>query len=253
MNDRILELAKDKLKQIINDNNLNNEQITILVKTLTPEEAIGQPGRRDFPIVTGKERVIESELGDARAHVFTDSPGEFKGTIGEIMQMNLDTNKERALFLSALNVILKKLNLIDETIHCRDEEPEQCSSDLKDYILEKWGKIKIGQIGLNPAIAEALSNVFGSTNLKITDLDKNNINTVRFGVTIWDGATETENLVKESDLVVLTGTTLVNGTFDNIYSFVDKYNKDYLIYGVTATGVSYLFGLNRVCFYGHTS
>jgi hypothetical protein len=246
----ILEKAKEKLVKIVDSNDLLNERISILVKTLTPEEAIGNPGRRDFPIIAGKERVIEAEFLGVKSHVFTDSPGEFIGTIQDIMRAGLETNKERALFVAALNVIMKKLGMIDNTIHCRDEEPEQCATEIKNYILEKWGKVSIGLIGLNPALAEAFSRTFGASNLRITDLDKKNINEEKFGVEVWDGRKYTERLVKESDVVVLTGTTLVNGSFDEIFSLIEKFNKKYLIYGVTTAGISQLFGLERVCFFG---
>jgi uncharacterized protein (DUF4213/DUF364 family) len=60
----------------------------------------------------------------------------------------------------------------------------------------------------------------------------------------------TEKLVQESDMVLVTGTTLVNGTFERIWGAIQKYNKDYLIYGVTSAGVCSLAGLNRICPYG---
>jgi len=51
--------------------------------------AIGEPGRRDFPIIIGKERVIEAEVLGARAHVFTDSTKEFFGKLKEILNLPL--------------------------------------------------------------------------------------------------------------------------------------------------------------------
>lgn len=246
----ILEQAKSKLKDIIESNDLYNNKISILVKTLTPEEAIGQPGRRDFPIIEGKERVIEAEFLGSRAHVFTDSPGEFIGSIEEIMKFRLKNNKERAIFIATLNAVLKKVGLIKDTIHCKDEDPEKCAKEIAEYISEKWGEINVGLIGLNPAIAEALVATFGEQNIKITDRNKKNIGINIFGVQIWDANKETERLIKESYVVILTGTTMVNGSFDNIFSLIERYNKNYLIYGVTASGICYLYGLDRICFYG---
>ena len=46
-----LEIAKSRLEEIIRENDLNDSGISVLVKTISPEEAIGVPGRRDFPIV----------------------------------------------------------------------------------------------------------------------------------------------------------------------------------------------------------
>jgi uncharacterized protein (DUF4213/DUF364 family) len=38
----------------------------------------------------------------------------------------------------------------------------------------------------------------------------------------------TEKLVQESDLVLLTGTTLVNGTFDGIWKAIMDYFEKYV-------------------------
>jgi uncharacterized protein (DUF4213/DUF364 family) len=218
-----------------------------LVKTLTPEEAIGVPGRRDFPIILGKERVVEADFIGARAHAFTDSPGEFMGHLKEVLNFPLTSNRERSIYVATLNAILKHLNLVENTIHCKDEDPERCGNEIASQIMETWGKIKVGFIGLNPAIAENLVKIFGAENVKITDLNKQNVNSFRNGVEIWDGNKMTEELVKRSDVVLVTGTTFVNGTIDAIMQYIRHYKKDYLIYGVTGAGICKLLGLNRIC------
>ena len=84
----------------------------------------------------------------------------------------------------------------------------------------------------------------------ITDLNPDNIGKTRFGVEIWDGADRTADLVEAADVIILTGTTLVNGTFDAILNLVRDLDKDYLVYGVTTAGVTELLGFERVCPYG---
>jgi hypothetical protein len=51
----------------------------------------------------------------------------------------------------------------------------------------------------------------------------------------------------------VTGTTLVNGTFGNIWDWIQRHGKDYLIYGVTAAGVCELMGWNRICPYSRSA
>ncbi len=250
INQSVLGLAKSKFEEIVKEKDLFSSKVSVLVKTLTPEEVIGQPGRRDYPIIEGKERVIEADFMGAKAHVFTDSPGEFIGKIEDVINFNLDSNKKRAIFIGTLNAVLKKLDSIKDTLHCRDEEPEKCAKEIAAHVLEKWGKVNVGLIGLNPAIAESVVSVFGKENVKITDRNKNNIDLNKFGVDVWDGDKDSERLIKESEVVILTGTTMVNGSFDNIFSIIKKHKKKYLIYGVTAAGVCYLLGLERICFYG---
>jgi len=246
----LLDASKFKLSKIVMQRRLQDTDISILVKPLTPEEAIGEPGRRDFPIIEGKERVIEAQVLGARGHAFTDSPADFAGTLAQILALALETNTNRALYIAAMNATLRYLNLCEKTVHCKDEEPARCAKEIAAHILKEWGKIRVGLVGLNPAIAEALVETFGQANVKITDLNLQNINSSKFGLEIWDGREKTNDLIEQSDVIVITGTTFVNGTFDSIMDSVRKYKKDYLIYGVTGAGVCKLMGLNRICPYG---
>jgi len=103
---------------------------------------------------------------------------------------------------------------------------------------------------LDPAIAEMLAKTFGSADVRITDLNRENIGACKYGVQIWDGHQDGGKLVRESDVVLITGTTVVNGTFDTIMSDVRRYDRDCLIYGVTSAGICQLMNLNRICPYG---
>jgi len=245
----VLENSKMQLAEIITKNSLLDAYVSVLVKTLSPEEAIGVPGRRDFPIILGKERVVEAEVLGAKAHAFTDSPGEFMGDLKGVLDLPLTSNRERSIYVATLNATLKYLNLIENTIHCKDEDPEKCGKEIASQLLKRWGKVKVGFIGLNPAIAENLTETFGIENVRITDLNKQNIHSSKFGVKVWDGNEMTEEVVKQSDVILITGTTFVNGTFEHIMLCVQNYRKDYLIYGVTGAGICKLLGLNRICPY----
>jgi len=219
--------------------------VSVLVKPLRPEEAIGEPGRRDFPIIIGKER--EASLLGSKGHAFTDSPKDFQGTLNEVLDLDLSTNHNRAIYIAVLSAVLGGLGMVDKTVHCKDEEPEECAVEIAGFLLEKHGKVDVGLIGLNPAIAQRLAEVFGPAHLRITDLHRDNIGKERFGVEIWDGGKRAEDLVNASDVVVFTGTTLVNNTFGPIWDRVVKGGKGYLVYGVTAAGVCELMGIERIC------
>jgi len=249
MHPSFLENTKIQLTEIVTKNRLLDAQVSVLVKTLTPEEAIGEPGRRDFPIILGKERVVEAEILGRKAHAFTDSPGEFVGDLKEVLHLPLTSNRARSIYVATLNATLRYLNLIERTIHCRDEDPERCGHEIASELLKRWGKVKVGFIGLNPAIAENLTKSFGAENVRITDLNKQNIHSFKFGVKIWDGNELTEQLVKQSDVILVTGTTFVNGTSDHIMRCIQNHRKDCLIYGVTGAGVGKLMKLNRICPY----
>ena len=245
----VLENSKIQFVEIVTKNRLLDAYVSVLVKTLTPEEAIGEPGRRDFPIILGKERVVEAEVLGAKAHAFTDSPGEFVGNLKEVLTLPLTSNRERSIYVATLNATLKYLNLIENTIHCKDEDPERCGKEIASQLLQRYGKTKIGFIGLNPAIAENLVETFGAENVRITDLNKQNVNSSKYGVKVWDGNDMTEELIKQSDVILITGTTFVNGTFDPTMHCIRNYKKDDVIYGVTGAGICKLMGINRICPY----
>ncbi len=246
----ILEAVKFKLKHILEAKHLLGTQVSIVAKPLTPEEAIGNPSRRDFPIIEGKERVVEAEVLSAKGHAFTDSPKNFQGTLQDVLKLPLTSNQNRSIFIAALNAILRQLEMVEGTVHCKDEDPEKCAEEIAALIQEKWGRVVVGLIGLNPAIAEKLVTTFGLDNVLITDLNQQNINKPKFGVRVWDGREETDKLIEQSDVVILTGTTLVNDTFDPIMESIRKRKKEHIIYGVTGAGICKMMDLNRICPYG---
>lgn len=250
MDKPILEQVRKRFEQVVVQSSLPDPEIRVLVKTLTPEEAIGNPERRDFPIILGKERAIEAEFAGVKAHTFTDSPREFIGKLGDVLNLPLNSNRDRAIFIGVLNAVLRYLGMIEKTLHCRDEEPEQCANEVAAFLKCKYPNATVGLIGLNPAIGESLTEAFGAARVRITDLNPDNVGKVKGDVEIWDGRTKTEDLVKASDVVLLTGTTLVNGTFDTLWREIRRHGKEAFVYGVTAAGVCELMGLNRICFYG---
>ncbi len=246
----VLELVRPKMRTLLSENNLFDVQTTILAKELSPEEAIGTPGRRDFPLIEGKERVIEATLLGARGQAYTDSPQEFTGPLSQVMDLPLDQTPKRAIFLAALNALGRKIGLVSGTVHCKDKEPEQCAPKIADYLYNLDQNMKIGLIGLNPAIAEALIDKFGPKQVIITDLQEKNINKKKWGAEIWNGRTATERLIQVSDTLVVTGTTMANGTFDSIYRTTQEYGKSIITYGITCAAVCNLLEIPRICPFG---
>lgn len=247
MGDGILERIRASVKEMAERERLLHVDVTVLAKPLTPEEAIGTPGRRDFPIIIGKERVMEATLLGSKGHAFTDSPREFLGTLNDVLSLELTSNQHRAIYIATINALMGKLGMADKTVHCKDEEPEECALEIAGSLLKKYGKVSVGLIGLNPAIAERLVDAFGPEHVRITDLCQDVIGEQRFGVEIWDGNHRTEDLIEYSDVIIITGTTLVNDTFEQIKSRIEAAGKDYLLYGVTAAAVSQLCGIERIC------
>ena len=77
--------------------------------------------------------------------------------------------------------------------------------------------------------------------LRVIDMDPDNIGTRKFHVTI-EGPEATEEAIRWTDLLLVTGTTLVNGTIGRFLK-----SKPILFYGTTIAGTAYLMGWNRFC------
>ena len=139
----IIEAAKEKFRQIIAEHRLGNEPVEVTVGTLTARQAIGDPARQDFPLLEGREVMIEAQFKGSFGQAFTDRPHEFRGSLNDILILKLDTNDARAIFDATLNAVLAHLGMVTGVRHCHDEEPEKCAAEIAQYILDNWS----GMIG----------------------------------------------------------------------------------------------------------
>ena len=222
---------------------LEEEQLTIRAFPLTPEEAIGSPEDRDYPIIKGKECLIEAEVLGARGHAFTDEPGDFQGSMEHLLALKLEGNRQRAFLVAALNALWRHLGKIERSLHCRDQEPRQCARMLAEYIAQQYGTPRIALVGYQPRFVEHLVKEFP---LQVFDLDPEHINQVRFGKRILSGRYAWEH-VEVSDLVLVTGSTVVNRT---IKEFLPV-SKPTIFYGVTIAATAQILGLRHYCPLSH--
>lgn len=239
---KIYEKIKEEFTKLIKEKNLLKEEITVKARTLSTEEAIGNPNRKDYPLIKGKEKLMQAEYKGFYGQAFTDMPGDFKGTVEEVINLSLDSNYNRGVFIATLNAIMNFLGKGENFIHCKDEEPEDCSKELVDYINKTYGKKKIALIGFQPAFLENLSKNF---EIRVLDLDKDKIGTKEFGVLIEHGEKNKEEVLNWCDIIVSTGSSVVNQTIDN-YILCDKPT---IFYGTTIAGTAKLLGLERFCKY----
>ena len=246
-----IEKVKGKFHTIIAEHQLGNDLVEVTIGTLTVKQAIGSPIRQDFPLLEGREVMIEAQFKDSFGQAFTDKPHEFKGSLNDVLSLKLDTNDARAIFDATLNAVMAHLGLVTGVRHCHDEEPEKCAAEIAQYILTNHGKVKVGLAGYQPAILENLVLAFGADNVRCTDLNPKNVGTQKFGAEVWDGRADTERLIGWCDVLLATSSTIVNGTFDGIKAETDARGKKLIIFGVTGAGVSALIGLERLCFQPH--
>ena len=246
----LLAQAKDIFNTMMTDGvALPTSIISIKARGLSPIEAIGEPVRQDYPILSGKEVMIEAECAGSFGQAFTDEPADYSGTLADILALPLDKSFNRALFVASLNAVLKKNRLVTKTVHCKNDEPEICAGMLMNRLKKqvKEGQ-KIGLIGLQPTMLEKLSATFGAENVLASDLNPKVVGTEKWGVVILDGEKENKRLMDESDFVLVTGSAIVNGSFDGLHAYLKEQNKPFAAFGNTISGVAALLNIPRVCF-----
>lgn len=218
--------------------NLMDQPVTVTAAPLTVEQAIGKPEGQDFPIQKGKEKLMEARIGEARGQAFTDTYGNYQGRLSDIARLDLADPRSQAIFVASLNAVMRSLGRTDNTVHCKDSGPAECSGQINAYIRARHGLPKIGMVGYQPAMIKALSGEFP---LRVLDLDPDNIGQIRHGVRI-DGGNATEEVLTWAELLLVTGTTLANGSIDQFLT-----GKPVVFYGTTIAGAASLMGWKRFC------
>ena len=235
---------KHRFSELLENEGILKERVDINTRSLTPEEAIGITERRDFPIITGKDVMVQAECMGALGQAFTDAPSIFKGTLQDICALDIEKDShDRGLFIAALNAVMKHLGKVECTVHCRCDGPEQCAADAAEYISSVYGHPRIGLIGYQPSLIERLSGQFP---LRAADLSPVNIGQTRYGVLVEDGGAPgvSQSICSWADLVLCTGSTVCNGSIVDFLYLKDKI----LFYGTTLAGAAALLGLPRLCF-----
>lgn len=240
----IIEELKRRWWSRILENNLEKADVKVEARGLSPEEAIGKPLRTDYPLFKGREIMIQAELRGARGQAFTDEPCCYRGSLKDIQQLELHTNKNRALFVAVTNATYRYLGLVANTLHCKDNGPELCGKKIAEYLASLVPtRARILMIGFQPAIAHHLSRTFEK--LRATDMDPSNIGQKKDGIYIESYENNAE-AIEWSDAVLATGSTIVNGSIDEIVELCK--GKKLMFYGVTIASAAYEFGFERLCF-----
>ncbi|NLV16116.1 MAG: hypothetical protein GXY50_02745 [Syntrophomonadaceae bacterium] len=239
----ILKRLQGYLAEEAETNHLLGEKVVVRGKILSAEESIGNPQRRDFPLLKGKESLVQAEFKGALGQAFTDSPRNFTGILQDFLEFPLDNNFDRACFVAVLNAVMNYSGKAEKTVHCKNEEPEQCAQGITHYLKEQYGEPKVGIIGFQPALLEACSRCFP---VRIADLDPDNIGQPKYGITVESGETDTKDIVEWCDVLLVTGSTLVNNTLENFL----QTGKPVIFYGTTIAGAAAILGLNRFCLCG---
>jgi len=215
----------------------------VISRPLSVSEAIGDTGRDDFPLIRGKEVLMQASYRGAFGQAFTAAKGVFRGSLGEVLEMPLQGPFERAVLIAAMNATLRYLGKIEGTVHCRDDGPKRCKASMAEWVAEQ-GASRVGLVGLQPALLEALVQTLGPERVMVSDLAE--AGAVRCNVKVLDGM-QAGQMFESCPLILMTGSTFANGTIDDLMGAACSHNCRTVFFGCTASGVAYLLGLERWC------
>lgn len=230
-----------KFKKIVTENNLNTSSIEIKSRALSPIEAIGITERDDYPILIGKEIMLQAIYKDSIGQAFTPNPTNYSGTIEEIINLEIDNNLEnRAIFIATINAVLRYLNLADSSIHCKNNEPSECAKKYLEFLNENYINKNVLLVGLQPGI---LSQIQKRGKVRVLDLNPEFVGKYKENILIEDGLKNYKECVAWADVILCTGSVFANGSMD-LYLNI---NKEVIFYGTSCAGPAYLLNLKRYC------
>ncbi len=237
---RTTESLYDRLKaalaDLIEQHQLAGKDLEVRCRILDSVEAIGSPEDQDYPILRGREHMVEAVFDGFRGQAFADEFENLHGPVESLLEMPVDTNARRAIFIAGLNAVYRRCGVCEKTVHCRDEEPRDCAGRLPEVFP---GEEKVLLAGLQPRFLETLVQ---TNTVRAVDLDPRNVGEQRFGVEI-EPAEATADAIAWCDRILATGSTVVNGT---ITTFLDA-GKPVVFFGVTVSAAAEILGLETFC------
>ncbi|RHR06813.1 hypothetical protein DWX58_12765 [Pseudoflavonifractor sp. AF19-9AC] len=236
---------KSAFEATLAEHHIGDEAVEVTCRALSPEEAIGSTVRRDFPILTGKDVMIQARFRSSLGQAFTQAPLAFQGSLSQVLAADLVGDPHaRGLYIATLNAVTRELGLCEGTVHCRTQGPELCAGDMLTYLRTHYPeKQRIALVGYQPALLEMLSK--SEYQVRVLDLNPDNVGQVRFGVTVEDGVRDYKSVALEyADLILCTGSTICNGTITDYLEL----STPVVFFGTTISGAAALLGLKRACF-----
>jgi hypothetical protein len=222
----------------------------IAARPLLPREALGEGDaiRHDYPLRKGREFLLEATFRGERGQAFTEKPVHWTGTVKDLEVLDLGKDEERALFVASLNAVAKVLGVARNTVHCRNESLNLCAQKVGERLKER---LRPGEclliVGYQPAFIEAAASALGPERVRVVDLDAANIGRTVFGVSISDGTADLEEVLGEARFAMVTGSSLVNGTYGNLERRLQAAGVPFVLFGTSAAAAGALLGIERWC------
>ena len=116
MKAKIYDSLREKFITLIKENSLESDEIIIRAVPLSAEEAIGRPADQDYPLITGRERLMQAQFRGCCGQAFTDMYDNYDGCLSDVVTMALGNNFQRAVFIASLNAVMRYLGQATRTV-----------------------------------------------------------------------------------------------------------------------------------------
>lgn len=247
--DLALNKCREWLREKITEEAIDPDEL-ISARPLLPSEAIGEgdAAYHDYPLRKGREFLLEAAFRGEKGQAFTERPIPWVGTTGTLDGLDLSIDKNRAIFVASVNAIGKTLGLVRNTVHCRNGSLDSCAEKIGNRLAERLGHgDRVMIIGYQPAFIEAAVEALGPERVSVVDLDIENIGRTVFGVRISDGRADLEKTLDKVHFALVTGSSLVNGTYSGLEKTLNASSIPFVLFGTSAAIPAALLGIERWC------
>lgn len=239
--------AREQLRGLVREHGLGEQVVTVVTRPSATQESTGEGIREEYALTHGDVVLVEATFSGAIGQALSDEPAQFSGTLDQALDIRLDTNGQRALFVATANAILAHLGLVRGTCHCEYPSVRECGWRVASSLWGEYPGADVGLIGFQRGFVEGLVEVFGTDRVHVADLAPENLGRKEHGVPIGDSAQDTKAIIESSDVVLVSGAMVVAGALEGILKTASEVQTPIILYGATAAAPAYLYNLPRVC------
>ena len=150
----ILQELKDIITGLVEKHGLSQQKILVRVGTLSPKEAIGSPARNDYPILEGKEVMIEAEFQGSYGQAFRNEYSTTDGFVHEVVAV-LPPFEEETSFYEGWLVNPKTQQFISTGVMKTNEDGSRSLEYSNETDYTQYSKVIItAEHDLDPAPGE---------------------------------------------------------------------------------------------------
>lgn len=216
--------------------NIKSRLLTIVKDKRLASHPVRIVSEKNYELAKGEETMVKAFIGENNSGTIY-SPIKVNKTLKVIDAVNLtlDNTTNRTIFFSVLNAIFDLAGL--EPDYSRVDEV-QATKEMIEF-LKSFKKNKLLIVGYEENIIKSLKEVF---ELRVLDLDERYHRKLLNGKKIYHPELDDlEIFLNWCDFMFVSGSTIVNGTFNNYF----RPGKSTIFYGTSAIAAAHIMKLQH--------